>query len=268
MNQLLVLLDRSLNRLEKNIVSDGFCFLPKIFSSSQVNSARDALWDVIQGKYETGVEPEERFWSIGDDPESIIKIDKPHLCSKNIWDLITNVDLGKWLAVITEAKMVQVWHSQAVWKPPGGGKKGNAGWHRDTQYWPFWKPDGVFTAWIALTDVVEESGPVRYICGSNEWERVEGLDFFNKNISEQDDIIKRTHDDYDVVSANIKKGQISIHTSRVYHSSGPNISNGPRIGMVVHFCTDIAERIPISGENSDYLNKREDESICPVIYSR
>ena len=89
--------------------ADGFCFLPTIFSSSQVNSARDALWDVIQGKYETGVEPEERFWSIGDDP---------------------------------------------------------------------------------------------------------------------------------------------------------------RIGMVVHFCTDIAERIPISGENSDYLNKREDESICPVIYSR
>ena len=150
----------------------------------------------------------------------------------------------------------------------GGGKKGNAGWHRDTQYWPFWKPDGVFTAWIALTDVVEESGPVRYICGSNEWERVEGLDFFNKNISEQDEILKRAHEDYDVVSANIKKGQISIHTSRVYHSSRPNISNDPRIGMVVHFCTDIAERIPISGENSDYLNKREDESICPVIYSR
>ena len=52
--------------------ADGFCFLPTIFSSSQVNSARDALWDVIQGKYETRVEPEERFWSIGDDPESII----------------------------------------------------------------------------------------------------------------------------------------------------------------------------------------------------
>ena len=53
--------------------------------------------------------------------------------------------------------MIQAWHSQAVWKPSGGGELGNAGWHRDIQYWPFWKPEGVFTAWIALTDVRKDS---------------------------------------------------------------------------------------------------------------
>ena len=68
-----------MDRIKYNLAKDGFCFLPKIFSYSQVEYTRNALWDVIQGKYETGVEPEERFWSIGDDPESIIKIDKPHL---------------------------------------------------------------------------------------------------------------------------------------------------------------------------------------------
>ena len=42
----------------------------------------------------------------------------------------------------------------------------------------------------------------------------------------------------------------------------------PRVGMVVHFCTDMAERIPISGENSDYLDRIENKSICPIIYKR
>ena len=124
----------------------------------------------------------------------------------------------------------------------------------------------VFTAWIALSDVIEESGPVRYIRGSNEWENIPGMDFFDKNIASQDRILERTHDGFKVVSTNIEKGQISIHTSRVYHSSGPNISKDPRVGMVVHFCTDMAERIPISGENSDYLDRIENKSICPIVY--
>ena len=257
-----------MSRIKHNLGTDGFCFLPKIFSSDQVECARNALWDVIQGQYETGVQPENRFWNVGDDPESIIKIDKPHLCNEQIWNLITYKYFGKWLADAVGAKKIQVWHSQSVWKPAGGGQKGNAGWHRDIQYWPFWKPNGVFTAWIALSDVIEESGPVRYIRGSNEWENIPGMDFFDKNIASQDRILERTHDGFKVVSTNIEKGQISIHTSRVYHSSGPNISKDPRVGMVVHFCTDMAERIPISGENSDYLDRIENKSICPIIYKR
>ena len=92
------------------------------------------------------------------------------------------------------------------------------------------------------------------------------MDFFDKKLSAQDMILETTHYGYKVVNANIEKGQISIHTSRVYHSSGPNISKGPRIGMVVHFCTDLSKKIPVKGELTSYLNQTENESICPVIY--
>ena len=100
-----------------NLYKDGFCFLPAIFSKKQAHSARDGLWEVINGHYETGRSPESRFWNIGDDPASIIKIDKPHLCNRMVWNLVTNADLGKELARITNANMIQVWHSQVVWKP-------------------------------------------------------------------------------------------------------------------------------------------------------
>jgi len=257
-----------MHNVKYNLSEDGFCFLPKIFSSSQIESARNGLCDVIQGNYETGIPPENRFWDVGDDPKNIIKIDKPHLCNKKIWDLLTLPDFGEILAQTVGAKMIQIWHSQLVWKPTGGGKKGHAGWHRDTQYWPFWKPYGVYTAWIALSDVNEESGPVRYICSSNNWDDISGMDFFDKNIASQNKVLKKTHNNFKIVSANIEKGQAIIHTSRVYHSSGPNISKGPRIGMVVHFCTNMAERIDITGDHSDYLDQIENKSICPIIYKK
>ena len=119
--------------LKQKLKSEGFCFLPKIFNSNQTNIAYNALWDVIQGKYETGKPPEARFWEIDDDPKNIIKIDKPHFSNQKVWDLITDKNFGKWLANVTEAKRIQLWHSPVVWKPPGGGQKGNAGWHRDSQ---------------------------------------------------------------------------------------------------------------------------------------
>ena len=108
----------------------------------------------------------------------------------------------------------------------------------------------------------------RYIAGSNQWDSVEGLDFFDKDISKQETILKDKHKDYRVFQAEIEEGSVSVHTSGVYHSSIANVSGKPRVGMVVHFCTDRAQRVQVSGENSDYLDMVTDESICPVIYRR
>ena len=83
--------------------------------------------------------------------------------------------LGQLLAGSTKAKYIQIWHSQVVWKPRSKNQKGNAGWHRDSQYWPFWSKEGLYTAWIALTDVSINSGPLRFIRGSNLWKTVQGL---------------------------------------------------------------------------------------------
>lgn len=253
------------NELKKN----GLCIVPKLFSNQEIVSTRKALWDVIQGKYNTGIEPEERFWNVGDDPEDIIKIDKPHLSNNDIKKLITSSKLGKCLAEITKSNKIQVWHSQSVWKPPGGSKKGNAGWHRDIQYWPFWKPEGIFTAWIALTDVQKNSGPVRFILESHKWSNLKGLDFFDKDISFQDKIIRKTKKDYKIKSSIINKGQLSIHNSGIYHSSKENTTNKPRVGMVVHFSTDKAKTISVTGSLSNYLKHNlNDKNICPIIYEK
>ena len=128
-----------------NLIDDGFTFVDNVFSQKDILNSKNAFWDVINCKYDTGVNPENRFWNLGEDPKKIIKIDKPHLSSKVLHALITQKTFGQILAKSTNSRKIQVWHSQGVWKPSGGGTKGNAGWHRDIQYWPFWKARGVFT---------------------------------------------------------------------------------------------------------------------------
>ena len=258
----------NVNESKYNLKNDGFCFLPKIFSNVVIQKSRQGLWRVINGNYESGHQPENRFWNPGDDPHSIIKIDKPHLCDQSIWDLITNKTFGKLLAKATKADSIQVWHSQVVWKPRSKNEKGNAGWHRDSQYWPFWSKEGLYTAWIALSDVTARSGPVRFICGSNHWNDIKGMDFFNQNIMSQEKTLKKTKKNQKIVSAMLKMGEASIHSSTTYHSSLGNKEKEPRIGMVVHFRTEKAQIMKTEGNEENYLDQIKDPAIAPIIYKK
>jgi hypothetical protein len=73
-------------------------------------------------------------------------------------------------------------------------------------------------------------------------------------------------DESETVDALLDIGEVSVHSSLTYHSSNANRNQEPRVGMVVHFCTDEAKRIMVTGENSDYLDQIKNPTIAPVIY--
>ena len=256
------------NSKKYNLEEHGFGFLEKIFTDKETDHCKRSLEKIINGLYETGKPPENRFWEIGDDEHSIIKIDKPHLCDQNVWNFITNKSFGLALSNLTKSKKIKIWHSQLVWKPTSKGSSGNAGWHRDAQYWPFWSEKGLYTAWIALTDVRSSSGPVKYICNSNRWDKIDGLDFFKKDLKNQNRILTKNKSTFNVVDSILNKGQVSVHKSLTYHSSGSNRDLNPRVGLVVHFCNENSRRVSVKGENKNYLNYLQDEIFAPVIYEK
>lgn len=256
------------NSKKYNLEQHGFGFLEKIFTDKETDHCKRSLEKIINGLYETGKPPENRFWEIGDDEHSIIKIDKPHLCDQNVWNFITNKSFGLALSNLTKSKKIKIWHSQLVWKPTSKGSSGNAGWHRDAQYWPFWSEKGLYTAWIALTDVRSNSGPVKYICNSNRWDKIDGLDFFKKDLKNQNRILTKNKSTFNVVDSILNKGQVSVHKSLTYHSSGSNRDLNPRVGLVVHFCNENSRRVSVKGENKNYLNYLQDEIFAPVIYEK
>ena len=71
-----------------------------------------------------------------------------------------------------------------------------------------------------------------------------------------------------IVNSILNIGEVSIHTSLTYHSSTKNKEKWPRVGMVVHFCTEESQRIAITGENSNYLEQLKDPKTAPIIFEK
>jgi hypothetical protein len=80
--------------------------------------------------------------------------------------------------------------------------------------------------------------------------------------------LNAAHPGHKIIDATLLMGEVSVHSSMTYHSSIAKESQEPRIGMVVHFSTDPAVKIPVLGENENYLNQCKISSICPIIFQR
>ncbi|MBI3831735.1 MAG: phytanoyl-CoA dioxygenase family protein [Planctomycetes bacterium] len=244
---------------------DGFFFAPPIVPLDLVRRACDGMDAVMRGEYETGVNPGSRAWNPGDDPKKICKIDNAQLCNRAILDLISHPAIGAWAARLTGAKMVQVWSTQLLFKPPGGADEGNVGWHQDYQYWKYWEGE-VFTAWVALCDVKRELGPVKFVRGSNHWGPLEGGDFFSGNLAAlQKKFAIPAGAEWEEVDGVLPAGGVSFHHRFTIHGSGPNLSSVPRRSFALHIRTEKSKPVP-GVKDHGYASHLDDPIYCPVIY--
>ena len=138
-----------------------------------------------------------------------------------------------------------------VWaKPPGCG---GLVFHRDSPYFDEILPrsvDGgacaVITIWLALDDMRDDArGPLRYARGSHAWgdgRRGSAKVFFAPDAAEQHALLRAAAraegldpDGIDFATAAVPAGGAGIHDGRCWHGSGPNLTDGPRRGLGVHF---------------------------------
>lgn len=126
------------------------------------------------------------------------------------------------------------WSSGFFVKPPRSQR--HVGWHQDVKYWGFDRPDLVVTAWIALTDVTADSGPVEYIPKSHllpVLPHVKTKDEGNTLYYRQK--ISSRVDERSAVQATMSAGEASVHHSKVVHRSKVNTSGRPRVGLAVRY---------------------------------
>jgi hypothetical protein len=234
--------------------------------------------EVIAGTYETGLPPSTREWNPGDDPRKLIKINEPHLCDRRIRALVCCPELGRALAGSMEARTIQVWAVQLLVKPPAGHsvgsdlgvapgfraalEAGKVGWHQDRQYWKYWTPDSeVFTAWIALSELTQSAGPMRYVRGSHAWgEQAEGSAFFSLELE-----ARRQSGEWQEDAVVLSPGGVAVHQKLTIHGSGPNLEEWPRRSFVVHVRTERSRPEP---EATDfYVSHLDDPGYCPMIHT-
>lgn len=222
-----------------------------------------------RGEYDTGVPPQPSPWKPGDDPQKLVKLEMPQIANRAIMEVVSHPDLGRLAAAVTGAGMVQVWWVQMLIKP-SAAKDGTAasphvGWHQDRQYWGAWDEDSqLFTAWVALSDVTEEAGPVRHVRGSHRWGMLKG-DFFAADYRAQQ-VAVPAGERWEEISATLPPGGVSFHDQRTLHGSGANHSGRPRRALAIHMRTERSR--PVDDRRQGLTAFIDAPSHCPTIYGR
>ena len=102
-------------------------------------------------------------------------------------------------------------------------------WHQDAQYWPL-QPSRTVSVWLAIFDTDEQNAAMRIVKGSHSH-------VFEHNLIEKEHFVLDQEVDQvaikseDIVSMDLKAGEISLHDNQLLHGSGPNHSDRIRAGQ-------------------------------------
>ncbi len=131
---------------------------------------------------------------------------------------------------------LMVWSCEFFIKEPGTHKV--VSWHQDLTYWGMGETNEEVTAWIAFSDVSRAAGCMRFIPGSHHQRIVPHADTFSDdNLLSRGQEIAVKVDENEAVFDELKPGQMSLHHGRLFHASGPNLSDDRRIGMAIRYIT-------------------------------
>ena len=109
-------------------------------------------------------------------------------------------------------------------------------YHQDATYWGL-EPHDVVTAWLALSNASEATGPMKFVPGSHLEALREHKDTFGENnLLSRGQVIEDDIDEKNVVLAPLLAGEMSLHHVRLIHGSTPNQTDTRRIGMVFRYC--------------------------------
>lgn len=140
-------------------------------------------------------------------------------------------------------KNLLVWSVELFIKEAGTEK--TVTWHQDITYWGMGETNEEVTAWVALSDVSELAGCMRFIPGSHKNGIVKHEDTQDENnlLSRGQKIADINEDD--ARFGPLKPGQMSLHHGRCFHASGPNRSNDRRIGLAIRYVTpEVRDGLP------------------------
>ena len=163
---------------------------------------------------------------------------KPHLYAKWVADLIRHPRVLDAVAAILGPDLL-VWRSIFFVKP--AGDPGYVAWHQDFAYWGL-DSDAIVTAWIAITESTAANGCLRVVPGSHRRAALP-----HPLRGQRHNLLARGQaadvDEREARNVELRAGEMSVHHVRTLHGSGPNASDGPRVGLAVRYAaTSVRQR--------------------------
>lgn len=110
-----------------------------------------------------------------------------------------------------------------------------AAWHQDSTYFGL-RPFEHVTAWVALSNVSRESGPVEFAVGSHvRGQLMQRSKMVTNSVNTAGQIIVEWFDTSEIAHAVLRPGQFSFHHTCTVHQSAPNRSGERRIGVALSY---------------------------------
>ena len=177
-----------------------------------------------------------------------------HLIQRWAWDVVHEPRIVDPVSDVLGPNVL-LWSLNWFIKEPQDGKF--VTFHQDATYWGL-EPHDVVTAWLALSDSTEPTGPMKFVCGSHR-EAVHAHEdtFGSNNLLSRGQVIQSEIDENRVALAPLKAGEMSLHHVRLIHGSDPNRTNDRRIGMVMRYCATHVRQTKV--RDTAVLVKGEDE---------
>jgi ectoine hydroxylase-related dioxygenase (phytanoyl-CoA dioxygenase family) len=253
---------------------DGFVIVPEGFIDDRtVESVRARFDPLFQGRYETGIRPDEVNWVPGRDPEDRTRqICNGWKADRTIAAQVLSERTGRLAAELMGWDGVRIVQDNVIWKPPGTK---SLGMHQDGSYLDYLVPPEMVTVWIALDDTSAEAGTITYAAGSHRWPRSpENRGEFHAPPDWLAPLERAAPagEELRLVPVEVKAGGAAIHHFNTFHGSGPNRASVHRRAIVSHLVRADARFHP---ENVDptYSRYRRvddlslDESFFPVVWT-
>ena len=153
------------------------------------------------------------------------------------------LEIGKSDEIVSQVKKILgddviLWGMHCMHKEAKTGKK--IPWHQDGTYWPI-EPKATCSVWIAITDVDENNGCMKFIPKSHKLGVLPHLQ--EDKVKDEGElkgsldlkIDESSFDENNAVNCVINKGQVSFHDTYLLHSSDANFSNSARKAIVLRY---------------------------------
>ena len=224
---------------------DGFVVVEKLIEHNQIATLHRAFTDLFNGKFATGVHPDEVNWQQADgDPTLTRQICNGWKANHDIAAVVLDESIARTIASLAGWPGVRIMIDNVISKPPATK---SLGFHQDSAYLSWFTPSDLLTCWIALDETSAEGGTLEFARGSQRWRLAEPEGEFHAPEDYRKPLYKAARQEgveADIAYVEVPAGGGSFHHGWTWHGSGANHSSNPRRSLVLHAMRSDVEYVP------------------------
>ncbi len=226
--------------------ANAFVKLPEVLSPAVVRRLAERLATLLVDEH--GTDTSGRFLAL----EQMWRHDEL------MESVATSPRVGGIAARLLGEDAVRIYHDNALSKEPACGR---TPWHHDDEHFPL-DSHQVLTAWMPMSAIPAEMGPLSFAHGTELREVLSDLEFDKVGTTYDVAVSQRFGTSgVAVTDSPYSVGEVSFHSSLCFHTAGPNRTTQPRRALATTYFADgtrvVAAPTMVSGTWQEFLPDTE-----------